>query len=224
MRVGATSDALGRSQAKWFVAGDLDGYFGLFFSGFPDLLLIVGLGPLCGFTSDFVTQRILPAVALSILAGNLFYAWQARQLAKRTGRSDVTAIPFGVNTADDFCLHLSDHDTGLQSNQRPGANLASRNALLFSKRHRADGRIVLYRLAPAYDAENRSALSTGWHCARLPLSWFRLPDLSKSRAGFTAGRDHPHVLLFAPAVTWKSAGRFALHCRRYFCRIDIEST
>jgi AGZA family xanthine/uracil permease-like MFS transporter len=102
MSIVATSDALERSKAKWFVAGDLDGYFALFFSGFPDLLLIVGLGPLCGFTSDFVTQRILPAVALSILAGNLFYAWQARQLAKRTGRSDVTAIPFGVNTPTIF--------------------------------------------------------------------------------------------------------------------------
>jgi len=31
------------------VPGDLDGFFfGLFFSGFPDLLLIAGLAPLCG--------------------------------------------------------------------------------------------------------------------------------------------------------------------------------
>jgi len=87
---------------RWFVPGDLDGYFALFFSGFPDLLLIVGLGSLCGFSSQFVTQRILPAVALSIFAGNIFFAWQARQLAKRTGRDDVTAIPFGVNTPTIF--------------------------------------------------------------------------------------------------------------------------
>jgi adenine/guanine/hypoxanthine permease len=87
------------AAGRWFVPGDLDGYFALFFSGFPDLLLIVGLGPLCGFSSDFITQRILPAVALSIFAGNLFFAWQARQLAKRTGRLDVTAIPFGVKVA-----------------------------------------------------------------------------------------------------------------------------
>ncbi len=87
---------------RWFVPGDLDGYFALFFSGFPDLLLIVGLGSLCGFSSQFVTQRILPAVALSIFVGNIFFAWQARQLAKRTGRDDVTAIPFGVNTPTIF--------------------------------------------------------------------------------------------------------------------------
>jgi len=45
-----------------------------------------------------VAGRILPAVAFSILFGNLFYAWQAHRLARRTGRSDVTAIPFGINT------------------------------------------------------------------------------------------------------------------------------
>jgi AGZA family xanthine/uracil permease-like MFS transporter len=89
-------------RAPIFTSGDLDGFFGLFFSGFPDLLLIVGLAPICGFPAEFVTRRVLPAVAFSILAGNMFYAWQARQLARRTGRDDVTAIPFGVNTPTIF--------------------------------------------------------------------------------------------------------------------------
>jgi AGZA family xanthine/uracil permease-like MFS transporter len=87
---------------RWFVPGDLDGYFGLFFSGLPDLLLIVGLLPLCGMAPAFVESQVLPAVALSIIGGNFFYAWQARHLARRTGRSDVTAIPFGVNTPTIF--------------------------------------------------------------------------------------------------------------------------
>ena len=93
-------------RARWFVAGDLDGFFGLFFSGFPDLLLIAALAPLCGLPLELVTGRILPAVALSILAGNLFYAWQAHRLAERSGRSDVTAIPFGVNTPTIFAYVL----------------------------------------------------------------------------------------------------------------------
>ncbi len=82
--------------------GDWDGFFALFFSTFPDLLLIAGLGPLCGFSIQFVTTRILPGLALSIFVGNLFYAWQARRLAQTTGRDDVTAIPFGVNTPTVF--------------------------------------------------------------------------------------------------------------------------
>src|ERR1700744_2500083 len=90
------------ANAPWFTAGDVDGFFGLFFSGFPDLLLIVGLAPVCGFPLSFVASRILPGAAVSILAGNLFYAWQARRLALREGRNDVTAIPFGVNTPTIF--------------------------------------------------------------------------------------------------------------------------
>lgn len=87
---------------RWFTSGDVDGFFGLFFSGFPDLLLIVGLAPVCGFSTEFVTNRVLPGVAISVLVGNLYYAWQARQLAAHTGRDDVTAIPFGVNTPTIF--------------------------------------------------------------------------------------------------------------------------
>jgi AGZA family xanthine/uracil permease-like MFS transporter len=94
-------ETIGR-RLPWFTSGDVDGFFGLFFSGFPDLLLIVGLAPVCGFSTEFVTGRVLPGVALSVLIGNLFYAWQARRLAQRTGREDVTAIPFGVNTPTIF--------------------------------------------------------------------------------------------------------------------------
>ena len=89
-------------RPEWFTSGDLDGFFGLFFSGFPDLLLIVGLAPVCGFPLSFVASHILPGAAISVLAGNLFYAWQARRLAGKEGRSDVTAIPFGVNAPTIF--------------------------------------------------------------------------------------------------------------------------
>ena len=91
-----------QSRIPWFTAGDIDGFFGLFFSGFPDLLLIVGLAPLCGLPVEFVAGRIMPGVAISVLVGNIFYAWQARRLAQRTGRTDVTAIPFGINTPTIF--------------------------------------------------------------------------------------------------------------------------
>lgn len=41
-------------------------------------------------------------MAFSILFGNLFYAWQAHRLARASGRDDVTAIPFGINTPTIF--------------------------------------------------------------------------------------------------------------------------
>ncbi len=83
----------------WFTRGDLDGFFGLFIDNLLQLMLIGYLcKSMCGFPTDFITSQILPGAALSILLGNLFYAWQARQLALKTKRNDVTALPFGINT------------------------------------------------------------------------------------------------------------------------------
>jgi AGZA family xanthine/uracil permease-like MFS transporter len=87
---------------RWFVRRDLDGFFGLFVDNLVQLLLIVALcGELCGMSGDaayLLYARILPGAAVSILVGNLFYAWQARRLAEREGRDDVTALPYGINT------------------------------------------------------------------------------------------------------------------------------
>jgi AGZA family xanthine/uracil permease-like MFS transporter len=83
----------------WFVRGDLDGFFGLFIDNLLQLMLIGSLCKFfCGFPTEFITGQILPGAAISILLGNVFYAWQARQLAIDSRRGDVTALPFGINT------------------------------------------------------------------------------------------------------------------------------
>jgi len=86
-------------KVGWFVRGDIDGFFGLFVDNLLQLMLIAVLCVnVCGMPGELVFGRILPGAALSILFGNLFYAWQARRLAIRSGRSDVTALPYGINT------------------------------------------------------------------------------------------------------------------------------
>lgn len=86
-------------KPRWFVKGDWDGFVGLFIDNLLQLLLIATLCPLvCGIPLAMVTGVILPGAAVSIIAGNLFYSWQAWRLARRTGRDDVTALPYGINT------------------------------------------------------------------------------------------------------------------------------
>jgi len=84
---------------RWFVRGDIDGFFGLALDNLVQLLLI---DTLCrfvlGFPPDLVYGRVLPGAAVSILLGNIFYAFQAKKLAERTGRTDVCALPYGINT------------------------------------------------------------------------------------------------------------------------------
>ncbi len=83
----------------WIVRGDIDGFFGLALDNLVQLLLIETLCQfVLGFPPELIYSRVLPGAAVSILLGNLFYSYQARKLAARTGRSDVCALPYGVNT------------------------------------------------------------------------------------------------------------------------------
>jgi len=101
-----TADAPHRPQPL-FVAGDVDGFFGLFVDNLIQLLLILSLCTgVLGFSRDLVLGTVVPAAALSIVVGNLFYAWQAQKLSARTGRRDVTALPYGINTVSLFAYIL----------------------------------------------------------------------------------------------------------------------
>ena len=84
---------------RWIVKGDIDGFFGLALDNLVQLLLI---DTLCrfvlGFPEELIYGRVLPGAAISILVGNVVYAFQAQRLAERTGRTDVCALPYGINT------------------------------------------------------------------------------------------------------------------------------
>lgn len=84
---------------KWLVRGDVDGFLGLGLDNAVQLLIAIGLCQgVLGFQGSLIYQGILPGIALSYLLGNLIYAWLARRLARQTGRADVCALPYGLNT------------------------------------------------------------------------------------------------------------------------------
>ncbi|MEW6778223.1 MAG: NCS2 family permease, partial [Bdellovibrionota bacterium] len=87
----------------WFVSGDLDGFFGLAIDNLIQFLLILALCRfVLGFPEELVLGTVLPGAAVSILVGNLYYSWQAQKLSAKTGRADVTALPYGINTVSLF--------------------------------------------------------------------------------------------------------------------------
>jgi AGZA family xanthine/uracil permease-like MFS transporter len=91
-------------RPAWFVSSDIDGFFGLFVDNLCQLMVVVGLCPkIAGLPDSLIVGRILPGIAVSLVAGNLFYAWQAMRLSRQTGRP-VTALPFGVNTVSLFAF------------------------------------------------------------------------------------------------------------------------
>lgn len=88
-----------------FVKKDIDGFFGIAIDNLIQLMLIVSFCKmLCGMPDELIFGVILPGAAISILLGNLFYSWQARRLAIKTKRNDVTALPYGINTVSLFAF------------------------------------------------------------------------------------------------------------------------
>lgn len=91
------------ASPSWFVRSDVDGFLGLALDNLIQILLIVGLcRSVLGYPDELLFGTILPATGLSVLFGNLFYAWQAMRLARGERRDDRTALPYGINTVSLF--------------------------------------------------------------------------------------------------------------------------
>ena len=56
------------------------------------------------FPPELVLHRMVPGTALGVLIGDLVYTWLAWRLMRRTGRDDVTAMPFGIDTPTLFAM------------------------------------------------------------------------------------------------------------------------
>ena len=91
------------TRISFFVRGDIDGFLGLALDNLIQILLILELcRGVLGYPDSLLIGTILPATGLSILLGNLFYAWQAMRLGRSESRSDRTALPYGINTVSLF--------------------------------------------------------------------------------------------------------------------------
>jgi AGZA family xanthine/uracil permease-like MFS transporter len=63
--------------------------------------LLIGLFK---FPAELVLYRMIPGTALGVLVGDLTYTVLAVRLMRRTGRADVTAMPFGIDTPTLFAM------------------------------------------------------------------------------------------------------------------------
>ena len=92
-------------RSGWIASGDLNGFLGLALDNVTQLVILSSL--LIGvfkFPADLVLGRMVPGTALGVLVGDLVYTWLAVRLRQRTGRDDVTAMPFGIDTPTLFAM------------------------------------------------------------------------------------------------------------------------
>lgn len=95
------------SRYRFFVVGDVNGFFGLMFDNLTVLSFLAGILVFgFGYPADIVYGRMFPGTAFGVLFGDLVYTWMAFRLARRTGRGDITAMPLGLDTPSTIGLAL----------------------------------------------------------------------------------------------------------------------
>lgn len=94
------------TRYAWARRGDINAFFGLILDNVAvmSLLLLVITSGSIAFTRQFVFTQMIPGTALGVVAGDLVYTWLAFRLARRSGRSDVTAMPLGLDTPSTFAV------------------------------------------------------------------------------------------------------------------------
>src|SRR6266550_2487538 len=92
-------------EVRFWVAGDWNGFFGLFTNVLLNVIVLTGLClGVVQIPADTVFGRILPALGIALPLGNLFYAYLAYKLGKAEGRGNVTAMPYGPSVPHMFIV------------------------------------------------------------------------------------------------------------------------
>ena len=88
-----------KNSYKWATGGDVNAFFGLVLDNLAGLILALTLlSRVFQFPVNFAIRYMVPGTAIGVLVGDLLYFFLAFWVARRTNRSDVTAMPLGLDT------------------------------------------------------------------------------------------------------------------------------
>src|SRR6187431_1714504 len=93
------------AKPKLWTPGDWNAYFGFGTNILVNLLVLTGLLRfVLKMPDEIVFGRILPATGLMLCLSTVYYARLAYNLAKKTGRTDVCALPSGISVPHMFVV------------------------------------------------------------------------------------------------------------------------
>src|ERR1700676_5185717 len=96
---------MNNSKPAIWVPGDWNAFFGFGTNILVNLLTLSGLLRfVLKMPDQLVFGRILPATGMMLFLSTLYYAWLAYGLAKKTGRTDVCALPSGTSVPHMFVV------------------------------------------------------------------------------------------------------------------------
>ena len=100
----------GMTRYTWARWGDINAFFGLILDNVAVMIVLVVLvtsaEPVAEhrFSREFVLTQMIPGTALGVVLGDLVYTWMAIPPRPPHGRSDVTAMPLGLDAPSTFAL------------------------------------------------------------------------------------------------------------------------
>lgn len=90
---------MAKFRYQWAAPGDVNAFFGLMLDNIAGLVITVSmLHGIFQFPVDFTLRYMIPGTVIGVLVGDLIYFWMAFRLADREQRSDVCAMPLGLDT------------------------------------------------------------------------------------------------------------------------------
>ena len=79
--------------------GETTAFLALFFDNVGVLIFFSAILVFTfNYPAEIILTRMIPGTAVGICAGDLVYTWLAIRLRRKTGRTDVTAMPLGIDT------------------------------------------------------------------------------------------------------------------------------
>ena len=108
MRAPVRDRAMSPVSYRWATTGDINAFFGLMLDNVVNLAVLAGILVFAfGFPAQLVYTRMFPGTALGVMFGDIVYTIMAIRLARRTGRTDVTAMPLGLDAPSTIGMALT---------------------------------------------------------------------------------------------------------------------
>lgn len=95
------------AKYEWAKPGDLNAFFALFLDNIVNLVFLATILVGFGFPADVIYKYMVPGTALGVMFGDLVYTWLAFRLAKKSGKTDITAMPLGLDTPSTVGIALA---------------------------------------------------------------------------------------------------------------------
>lgn len=87
-----------KSPIPFFTSGDIGGLAYSLTNNIVNFIIVIATLTALGWSNDLIYGKAIPGMSIGLMASGIYYAFMAHRLAKKEGRSDVTAMPSGVST------------------------------------------------------------------------------------------------------------------------------